>query len=227
MGLLIESENLRDRRFTFEDRVEAGLRLSESLAQYNDTGAIVLAIPSGGVPVAAAIAKELGLSLDLLLVRKVQMPGNPEAGIGAVGPEGEVILNTELISRLMISEEAVKRETGKAKKTVKKRERLFREDRPFPSIEGKTVIVVDDGLASGYTMLTSIEFLRRLNPERIIAAAPTAHEMTVEKVIGQVDELHCPNIRGGFSFAVADAYKEWYDLSDGEVLDILKEFFST
>ncbi len=227
MGLLIESEDLRDRRFVFEDRAEAGLRLSESLAQYNDTGAIVLAIPSGGVPVAAVIAKELGLSLDLLLVRKVQMPGNPEAGIGAVGPEGEVILNTELIRRLMISGEAVERETGKAKKTVKKRERLFREGRPFPSIEGKTVIVVDDGLASGYTMLTSIEFLRRLNPERIIAAAPTAHEMTVEKVVGQVDEFHCPNIRGGFSFAVADAYKEWYDLSDGEVLDILKEFCST
>jgi predicted phosphoribosyltransferase len=87
--------------------------------------------------------------------------------------------------------------------------------------------VVDDGLASGYTMLTSIEFLRRLNPERIIAAAPTAHERTVKKIVGQVDEFHCPNIRGGYSFAVAEAYKEWYDLSDGEVLDILKEFCST
>ncbi len=206
--------------------MEAGLRLSESLVNYSGTGTIVFAIPSGGVPVAAVIARKLRLSLDLLLVRKVRMPGNPESGIGAVGPSGEVILNTGFIEKLMISKEAVEREIKLAKETIKKREKLFREARPFPSIEGKTVIVADDGLASGYTMLTSVEFLRRLKPEKIIAAAPTAHEMTVEQIIGEVDELHCLNIRGGYSFAVADAYKEWYDLTDKEVLDIIKEFSS-
>lgn len=226
MGRLIESEDLRDRLFVFEDRTEAGLRLSESLVKFSSTGAIIFAIPSGGVPIAAIIAKELGLALDLLLVRKVRVPDNPEAGLGAVGPEGEVILNTGLIGRLMISKEEVERETSEARETIKKREGLFRKGRPFPSIEGKTVIVVDDGLASGYTMLTSVEFLRRLNPEQIIVAVPSAHEMTVKQVVGQVDELYCLNIRGGFSFAVADAYKEWYDLTDREVLDIIEEFRS-
>ncbi len=227
MGRLIENEDLRDKLFVFEDRREAGLRLSESLAQYGSTGAIVFAIPSGGVPVAAVIAKKLGLSLELIIVKKVGMPGNPEAGIGAVGPEGEVILNTGLISELTISKEAMEREINKAKKIIKKREELFREGRPFPLIEGKSVILVDDGLASGYTMLASIEFLKRLQPQRIIAAAPTAHEMTVEQILEQVDEFHCLNIRGGYSFAVASAYKEWHDLSEREVLDIIDEFNAT
>jgi len=208
----------------FKDRKEAGWLLAQKLSGYKDVNGIVLGIPSGGVPVAAEIAKVLGLSLDVIIVRKIQLPDNPEAGFGAVGPDGEVSLNTNLISQLHLTKEEVERQIQITVNTIKRRNELFRKGRPFPLLKHKVVIIVDDGLASGYTMFSAIGFIKRHKPEKVVVAVPTAPKGTVDLILPQVDELVCLNVRSGFTFAVADAYENWYDLEDEEVISILRSF---
>jgi len=208
----------------FKDRKEAGWLLAQKLSGYKDVNGIVLGIPSGGVPVAAEIAKVLGLSLDVIIVRKIQLPDNPEAGFGAVGPDGEVSLNTNLISQLHLTKEEVERQIQITVDTIKRRNELFRKGRPFPLLKHKVVIIVDDGLASGYTMFSAIGFIKRHKPEKVVVAVPTAPKGTVDLILPQVDELVCLNVRSGFTFAVADAYENWYDLEDEEVISILRSF---
>lgn len=222
MTKLIEDISLRDKVYAFNDRVEAGMLLARSLSGYKGVNGIVLGIPAGGVPVAAKVAETLGLPLDLIIVRKVQLPYNTEAGFGAVGPDGEVSLNEGIINRLGLTEKQVERQIQKTRYVIRSRNELFREGRPFPSLKDKVVIIVDDGLASGYTMLAATDFIRRHRPEKVVVAVPTAPERTVELILPHVDELVCLNIRGGFVFAVADAYENWYDLEDDEVISILK-----
>ncbi|GBE01649.1 putative phosphoribosyl transferase/MT0597 [bacterium BMS3Abin08] len=224
MQRLIEDISLRDKVYVFKDRKEAGRLLARRLSAYKGTDGIVLGIPSGGVPVAAEIAKALGFPLDLIIVRKVQIPFNPEAGFGAVGPDGKALLNSELLSRLDLSEEEVEQQIQKTRDVIKRRDELFRGGSPLPSIKNRVVIIVDDGLASGYTMHSAIDFIRRGEPGKIVVAVPTAPKRTVDLILPQVDELVCLNVRSGFSFAVADAYENWYDLKDAEVISILRSF---
>ena len=225
MGKLIEDRSLRDKLFVFKDRKEAGMLLSKSLSGYKDTGNIVLAIPSGGVSVAVEIAKALMLSLDVVIVRKIQIPFNPEAGFGAVEPDGKVILNEELLRRLELPEEEVERQIHKTKDNIKLRNERFRKGQNFPSIKNRTVIIVDDGLASGYTMLAAIDFVKRQEPQKIVVAVPTGSKETVDTILTHVDELFCMNVRSGYTFAVAEAYENWYDLEDEEVISILNNFY--
>ena len=208
----------------FKDRKEAGRLLAQRLSGYKDVDGIVLGIPSGGVPAAAEIAKVLGLSLDVIIVRKIQLPDNPEAGFGAVGPDGEVSLNTNLITQLHLTKEEVERQIQITVDTIKRRNELFRGGRQFPFLKDKVVIIVDDGLASGYTMLSAVDFIKRHKPEKVVIAVPTAPKGTVDLILSQVDELVCLNVRSGFTFAVADAYENWYDLEDEEVISILRSF---
>ncbi|HHT9136736.1 MAG TPA: phosphoribosyltransferase, partial [Candidatus Wunengus sp. YC60] len=222
MANLIEDRSLRDKVYVFKDRKEAGRVLAQRLSGYKDSDGIVLGIPSGGVPVAAEIAKILGLSLDVVIVRKIQLPDNTEAGFGAVGPDGEVSLNTSLISQLHLTKEAVERQIQMTVGIIKRRNELFRGGCPFPSLKDKVVIIVDDGLASGYTMLSAVDFIKRHKPEKVVIAVPTAPKGTVDFILPQVDELVCLNVRGGFPFAVANAYENWYDLEDEEVILILR-----
>jgi putative phosphoribosyl transferase len=223
MNEFVEDRALRDRRYVFEDRRGAGKLLAGKLTQYKGTGALILAIPSGGLPVAAETAKALNMQSDIIIVRKLQIPFNPEAGFGAMGPDGEVIINEELLSQLMLTEEAVKAQVKKTREVIRKRNHLFREGRPFPSCKDRSVIVVDDGLASGYTMLAALEYIKKRMPSRLIAAVPTGPERTIRKILTETDEVICLNVRSDFSFAVADAYRNWYDLTDEDVLTILKD----
>ncbi|MCX7794104.1 MAG: phosphoribosyltransferase family protein [Thermodesulfovibrionales bacterium] len=223
MDYLIENISLRDRTGVFEDRKEAGILLSEKLIKYKDSGAIVFAIPSGGVPVAAEIARSLNLSMELIIVRKIQVPYNPEAGFGSMDPDGNVLLNKELLSHLMLTDEEIEEQIKKTKEVISMRENLFRNARDYPPVKDKIVIIVDDGLASGYTMLSAIRFLKKRGPAKIIIAVPTGLDRTVERIKKEVDEIYCLNVRTGLSFAVADAYRNWYDLSDEEVINILKD----
>lgn len=222
MSKLIEDRSLRDKIHVFKGRKEAGLLLAKTLSGYRGLDGIVLGIPSGGVPVAAEVAEALGLAFDLVIVRKVQIPYNPEAGFGAVGPDGEVSLNADLVSRLGLTEKEVERQIQKTKEIIKSRNDLFREGLPFRSLRDKVVIIVDDGLASGYTMLCAVNFIKSHRPEKVVVAVPTAPNRTVDLILPHVDELVCPNVRSGLVFAVADAYENWYDLEDEEVLSILK-----
>ncbi len=222
MNKLIEEISLRDRLYVFEDRKEAGSLLAEKLDKYKGSDALVFGIPSGGVPVASEIADVLKLPMDLIIVRKIQIPYNPEAGFGAMGPEGEIILNERLLSQLRLKEDDIDKQIQRTKNILKKRNQLFRGERPFPLLKDKIVIVVDDGLASGYTMLAAIKFMKKNAPQKVIVAVPTASKTTADFILSEVDELVCLNVRTGFPFAVADAYRNWYDLTDEEVLNIIK-----
>lgn len=223
MGNLIEEISLRDRKYVFKDRSDAGRFLSQKLLKYKGSDSIILSIPSGGVPIAFEIMQALSLPIDLIIVRKIQIPNNPEAGFGAMSPNGEVILNKSLLNQIGLTKEEITTQIRKTEDVIKKRGHVFRGDKPFPSMENKNVFIVDDGLASGYTMLAAINFIKRKSPVKIIVAVPTASKKTVDSILPEVDELVCLNIRSGYPFAVADAYEDWYDLTDEEVLEILKK----
>jgi len=221
MGRLIEDPDLRDKRFVFENRRDAGRRLASMLSPYRGGNVLLLAVPSGGVPVAAEIAQTLAFPLDLLIVRKLQVPFNPEAGFGAMSVSGDILLNDDLVASLGLEKEAIAAAVSITKKILDQRSRLFRGERPLPSCQAKKVIITDDGLASGYTMRVALRWVRGLKPERIIVAVPTGSERTVEGMREEADEIVCLNIRSGYRFAVAEAYRHWHDLSDDEVLHIV------
>ncbi len=223
MGKLFEDRTLRNRSYVFKDRTEAGRLLAQKLFPSVSPDALVFAVPAGGVPVALEVARKLNLLLDLMIVRKVQIPGNTEAGFGAVGPDGEVMFNQDLLKRLRLTEEEIDEEVQKTKKILEARNRIFRRDRIFPEVIDKTAILIDDGLASGFTMAAAVSFLQRRKAKKIIVAVPTAPEETVKRILPRVDEIYVLNIRTFSAFAVAEAYQNWYDLGDEEVISLLKE----
>ncbi|MFQ6077458.1 MAG: phosphoribosyltransferase [Candidatus Bathyarchaeia archaeon] len=218
---IFDEPQLRFKRHVFKDRDHAGKLLAEKLRAYRGLDVIVLAIPSGGVPVGYAVAKGLDAPLDLMTVRKIQIPFNPEAGFGAVTVDGTAILNEPLVRHLNLSPEQVEIQISKAMRAIERRHRRFCGERPPPRLEGRTAIIVDDGVASGYTMLAAVASARKLNPAKIVVAVPTAPVDSLRGVAPRVDELYCLNVRDGFYFAVADAYLKWYDLGDEEVLAYL------
>jgi len=214
--------DLRNRRHVFKDREAAGRVLSRMLEQYRNSNAIVFAIPAGGVAVAVPLARELGLPLDVAVVSKITLPWNPEAGYGAVAFDGTVRLNEELLSHFRLSEGQIRAGIRKTEEKVSRRVALLRGDRPLPDFK-RPVLLVDDGLASGFTLLTAIEALRKQGCGELVLAVPTAHEESLSRVMDEVDAVYCPNIRGGLSFAVADAYEQWRDLSEEEIITLLKK----
>jgi len=225
MGDLFEDRVLRNRTHLFKDRIDAGRLLGERISPFVTPDSLVLAIPAGGIPVALEVARELKVPLDLMIVRKIQIPGNTEAGFGAVGPDGEVIVNEDLLSRLRLSKEEIKKQVERTRKGVEARIRQFRGTRPFPGVSGRTVILVDDGLASGFTMGEAVRFLRRKQAGKVLVGVPTAPQGTIDWLLPLVDEIHCLNVRTSYPFAVAEAYEDWYNLTDSEALGLLKEAF--
>jgi putative phosphoribosyl transferase len=223
MDKLIEEISLRDKLHVFEDRKEAGRLLAEKLIKYKGSDSIIFGIPSGGVPIASEIANALNLPMDLIIVRKIQIPYNPEAGFGAMGPDGEIILNEIVLDQLRLTEDEIKTQIKKTMDVIKKRNQLFRVEKPFPSLKDKIASIVDDGLASGFTMLAAIKFIKTKAPQKIVVAVPTASKKTIDFILPEIDELICLNVRRRFPFAVADAYRNWYDLTDEEVLDTIKK----
>lgn len=223
MGKLLEDRTLRDRVYVFKDRAMAGRLLAQRLLDYRGQGVRVFAIPAGGVPVAAEIVKALEVPLDLVIVRKIQLPWTTEAGFGALNPAGEAIFNEPLLRRVHLSPEDIDTQKQKTLATLKEREAQLRNNRPYPDLAGAITIIVDDGLASGYTMRAAINFLKGKDAGKIIVAVPTAAAHTAEALLPLVDELLCLNVRGGWSFAVAEAYEDWYDLTAEEVMGIMQE----
>jgi putative phosphoribosyl transferase len=219
---IIDDQRLRDRTGVYEDRDVAGAYLARSLEDFRSQNAIVLAIPSGGVPVGLAIASRLGLPFDLIIIRKIPIPGNTEAGFGAVSLEGDSVLNDSIVRELGLSAEVIEALSQPVLEELKARNRIFRGDRPWPDLKGRIVILADDGLASGSTMMTAARLVRRHRPKKIVVAVPTASLHTIEFLSEDVDLIVCPNIRTGSYFAVADAYRDWYDLSREEVLERLR-----
>jgi len=218
-----ELPELRNRTEVFHNRIHAGQVLADMLKPFNQKDGIVLGIPAGGVPVAAQIAKKLGLPFDVAVVNKITLPWNTEAGYGAVAFDGTHRLNEEMLPQLRLSQKEI--QTGIEKTTAKVLQRVvsLRGEKPLPELSQKKTIVVDDGLASGFTMLVAVETLSKAGADHIIVAVPTGHSGTVKKIATKVKALYCPNIRGGWRFAVADAYKKWSDVKDEEVSEIMKK----
>ena len=220
---LIEDPRLRNRTQVFEDRAHAGTLLAEKLVDYTGKDSVIFAIPAGGVPVAAVLSKRLQVPFDVLVVRKIHIPWNREAGFGAVSWDGTIRFNEPLLALIGLTQHEIDRCIAEEKEEIERRVRLFRGQKPFPDISGKTVIVVDDGIASGFTMLVAILSLKKKEPTEIIIAVPTASMSALQMMSTEVDKIICLNIRAGRTFAVADAYKKWYDLENEDVVAILKE----
>ncbi|WML67715.1 MAG: hypothetical protein METHP_01269 [Methanoregula sp. SKADARSKE-2] len=219
MGTIIDDPRLRERRSVFTDRHDAGRQLGDlvrTLPGVRDP--LVFAIPARGVPVGVEVAWALGAPLALAVVRKIQVPGKTEAGLGAVTWDGRVLINTDLQRALGLTEEVIGIATEKARENVQDRITRFRAGTKLPDPAGKTCILTDDGLASGFTMLAALESLRNRHHVKILVAVPTASAGSAEIVSREVDKLICLNIRTGPCFAVAEAYKRWYELSDGQVI---------
>ena len=217
MGELVDNPALRERRYLFSDRHDAGRQLGAflwTLPGIKDP--LVLAIPAGGVPVGRELARVFSAPLALAIVRKIRIPGSTESGFGAVTWDGEVLINEPLLAALDLELHEVERAIAETKKNVSDRVARFGK-KALPAMEGKNVILTDDGIASGFTMLAAIRSIRRRKPARVIVAVPTASLASANLVAGYADLVACPNIRSGRMFAVAEAYKQWYDLDEREV----------
>jgi len=212
---------LRERIRVFRNRAHAGKVLAVMLGHLHKTDAVILAIPAGGVPVAAEMARILELPLDVAAVSKITFPWNTEAGFGAVAFDGTVRLNEEIIAGTGLSEGEIRERTEATLAKVKRRVEEFRGSASFSALEGRPAVLVDDGLASGVTVLAGIEALRKCGVERATVAVPTGAANTVRRVARETDELYCANIRSGF-FAVAEAYGRWSDVTEEEVKQLLK-----
>ncbi len=224
MEKFVFDENLKNKLYIFKDRKDAGEKLAEFIKDYlKNKDVLILAIPSGGVPVAKEISQKLNLPMDLLIVRKIQLPWTTEAGFGAMNLDKDVVLNRKLINYYKLTKEQIEKQKEKTWKTLLERNKIFRKNKPFPDLTGKTVVIVDDGLASGYTLKAGIEFVKKRNPEEIIVAVPTCSYDSTLSVLPIVDKLICLNVRDIYPYAVADAYQEWHDLTKEEVLDLLRD----
>jgi predicted phosphoribosyltransferase len=218
---IIELEKLHDRLGVFADRAEAGEVLAGMLSSLASQQPRVLAIPAGGVPVAAPVALRLGCPLDVAVVSKITLPWNTEAGYGAVAFDDSVRLNHELAARQALSQEQIEAGIRATREKVRRRVKLFRGERHFPAVTDRAVILVDDGLASGFTMMTAVEALRNLGADNLVVAVPTGHDHALALVAPLVDALYCANVRSGWSFAVAAAYRQWSDVNEEEVRRLL------
>ncbi len=216
------SEDYSWRRWVFDDRWDAGEKLADFLLQHGVKPDAIYAIPCGGVPVAYVVAKKLGVPMDVIVCRKLLIPWNREAGFGAMAPDGSYFVDKELVDALGLSSADIESAIEEQYEEVTRRLRVLRGDRPYRLMKCKTVMVVDDGIAAGYTMMCAARFLRdKLKACKVIAAAPTACADTLKKLKGIVDEVYVLNLRTGPVFAVADAYVNWRDMELDEVKQIL------
>jgi putative phosphoribosyl transferase len=210
-------------KMIFEDRGDAGRRLAERLAPYADERPIVFALPRGGVPVGAEVARSLGAPLEVIVSRKLGAPGQPEFGIGAVAPGGVRILNERAVRALDIGEDYLNLISARESAEVERRLRLFRgEGRPYPDLEGRTAILVDDGLATGVTARAALLALRTLAPRRLVLAVPVCAPQTANLLRPETDDLICLLAPTDLE-AIGFWYRDFDQVPDGEVVRLLEE----
>lgn len=208
--------------FRFKDRVHAGQYLAERLNQYaNASDAIVLGLPRGGVVVAREIAERLSLPLDIFLVRKLGVPGYEELAMGAIASGGVRVMNEEVMRQIRISESVLESVIRREELELKRRETAYRGNRPALDVKGLTVILVDDGLATGATMRAAVKALRRQEPRKVVIAVPTASPDVCEEFRAEVDEILCGMTPAPFH-AVGAWYEDFSQTTDEEVQQLLK-----
>jgi predicted phosphoribosyltransferase len=223
LAKVIDEPAFRNKLHVFNDRFHAGVLLTEKLMDYKGKKNVyALAIPAGGIQVALAIVQKLKIPLDLVITRKIHIPWNKEAGFGAISWNGKLFLNEALVSSLRLTRETIAQCVEKEKEALDRRLKLFRGNKTFPDLRNKIAIIVDDGLASGFSMLTTVKAIEENGVKEIVVAVPTSSNQAIKLVSPHVEKIVCLNIRSGIFFAVADAYKKWYDLNDRDVIKILK-----
>jgi predicted phosphoribosyltransferase len=203
----------------YRDRTEAGHRLGAALVDAGigpDDRPIVLGVARGGVPVAAAVAAECGGTVDVVVARKLGAPLNPELAIGAVAADGEPLIDRSLVRRLGVNEAYLRDEAARQQKEVARRIAEYRGGRPAPDVEDRVTIVVDDGVATGSTLIAVLRWVRRLGPRRLICAVPVGPPDTVQRLAAECDEMVCPMQPWAFS-AVGMWYDDFSQVSDSEV----------
>ena len=206
----------------FRDRHEAGRHLAAALRRYaGRPDVLVLALPRGGVPVGYEVARALGVPLDVMQVRKLGIPGHEELAMGAIASGGVRILNEEIVRMLQIPARVIEAVAAEEQRELERRERLFRGDRPFPDVRGRTVILIDDGLATGSTMRAAAEALRAEGASRLVAAVPVAPKETCESLRAVVDEVVCAVTPVPFH-AVGEWYEDFTQTTDEEVRQLLR-----
>ena len=208
----------------FENRHDAGKQLAAKLGEYIERSVVVLAIPNGGVPVALEVASAFNADLDVVVCRKIPILLSPEGSLGAAADDGTVILNEEAVRRVNFSRQQLEYEIGKVRAEIKQRSLLYKGDRPLVRVAGKTAILIDDGLASGFTMTAAVESVRHHRPKEVVVAVPVASAMAVKQVEKVADRV--VTCTTGFmpKFYVSDFYRYWYDLSDEDVIHYLKRW---
>ena len=203
----------------FADRVEAGERLGAALRHLAGSDPVVLAIPRGGVIVGEAVARTLGASLDVVVPRKIGAPGNPELAIGAVAP-GIRVLDTRMVRGLGVSDEYLDREIAAQEAEIERRQAAYRQGRPPQPVEGRTAIVVDDGVATGSTAVAALRWARKQGAARVLLAVPVAPPQSLDRLRAEVDELVVLETPRPF-FAVGEWYRDFGQTSDREVVEAI------
>jgi predicted phosphoribosyltransferase len=204
----------------FRDRKHAGQELARRLDHYRGKDdVVVLGLPRGGIPVAYEVARSLRAPLDVFVVRKLGVPGHSELAMGAIASGGVVVLNESIVRGLGIPRRAIEAVAEKEQHELERREERYRGARPLPDVRGRTVILVDDGLATGSTMKAAVKSMRRLGPVRIVVAVPVAPPETCDEVAAMVDEIVCLVTPDPF-WAVGEWYQDFGQTSDEEVREL-------
>lgn len=206
----------------FRDRRDAGTQLAAKLEAYvGNPSVVVLGLPRGGVPVAYEVARALRAPLDVFVVRKLGVPGHRELAMGAIASGGVRVLNREVVDALGVSDYMIDAVAAQEQKELERQQRAYRGDLPFPDLAGKTVIVVDDGLATGSTMRAAVRALRHSKPARIVVAVPVAASETCRGLRAEVEEVVCVNTPWDFH-AVSLWYEEFGQTTDDEVRSLME-----
>ena len=208
----------------FSDREEAGEKLAKELKKFKkEAGVVVLALPRGGVVLGEKVAEILGLPLDLVITRKISAPSNSEYAIGAINEEGDGIFNQDEIKKLNIDPKYIKSEVEKEKKEARRRLDLYRSGKDEVELEDKIAIIVDDGIATGLTMMVAIKSVKNKNPKKIIVAIPVSARDSLEKIKNMVDETICLQVPPFFG-AVGAFYSRFDQVDDNDVVAIMNTF---
>jgi len=206
----------------FRDRTDAGQKLAARLAKYaHRSDVLVLALPRGGVPVAYEVAEQLGAPLEVFLVRKLGVPGYEELAMGAIASGGVRVVNDDVVRQLAIPGEVIDAVAAEERRELERRERAYRNDRPPPDVKGRTVILIDDGLATGSTMRAAAAALHKLGPARIVVAVPVSAPETCDEIREEVDEVVCAVTPEPFR-GVGLWYKDFSQTTDEEVRELLE-----
>lgn len=206
----------------FRDRIDAGQRLADTLQKHDIDGDIVLAIPRGGLPVGREVADALELPLDIVVTSKIGAPYNPEFAIGAVASDGSMWLNDDLIDRLGVTDEYIERERERELETARRKAERYREGGEAPDVTNKTVLIVDDGVATGSTAIAAVRVIREKGAGKIVVAVPVGPYETITELEEEADEVICVSTPASF-YAVGQFYDHFEQVSDEKAMEYLRE----